>query len=136
MFAIRSKRDASVSRHSRRLAENFIRNHFQALRPPAFAKPERGQPLQGFYIADAGEGGNLFSTFRRYPRFPPSPAPHPPENADIHRPVAITGLLKSILQNLSVWITISVCWSQEFFASLSLPNLISEKAVPMAALYC
>src|SRR5450755_3186658 len=30
----------------------------------------------------------------------------------------------------------SVCCSQEFFASLSWPNLISERGVPMAELCC
>jgi len=34
-------------------------------------------------------------------RFPPSPATPSPESAVIHRPIGISRLLKSILQNLS-----------------------------------
>jgi hypothetical protein len=60
----------------------------------------------GFYIAAAGEGGNLVPLLPDPADFPLPLQPHPPESADIHRPVAITRLLKSILQNLSVWVTI------------------------------
>src|SRR5215469_8575545 len=89
----------------RQPAANFIRNHFHIARPqsavPTTAAPPAQPSSPGFYIADAGEGGNPFALSACTPDFPLPLQPHPPESAAIHRPIAISQLLKSILQNLS-----------------------------------
>src|SRR5215469_4669951 len=88
-------------------AEIFIRNHFHIRNPVPLrfsctrTSGDPTPPSPGFYSDGAGEGGNPFALSGCTPDFPLPLQPHPPESAAIHRPIAISQLLKSILQNLS-----------------------------------
>jgi hypothetical protein len=81
-------------------AANFIRNHFHIRSHlPLRCFHNRSVDVV-FYIDEAGEGGNPFSLRAAF-LISPFPCTPSPEIADIHRPVEMTRLLKSNLQNLS-----------------------------------
>jgi len=78
-------------------------NHFHIRAPMplrCFHNRSADGPSPGFYLDEAREGGNPFS-FPAIIPISPFPCTPSPESAVIHRPIAISRLLKSILQNLS-----------------------------------